>query len=98
MDVNKLNTDEINCIRKLSKKLDSGKRASIALQRGKYKYPVIKLNNMHLTSENLLSNAPLCRKRLNKRYTVTDLQDDTQIGYFARQTLVQEIKRYICLF
>lgn len=62
-------------------------------ERGKYKYPAEELNNMNLTYEKILAEAVLYPKRLNKRFTVADLRDCTQIGVFARQTLSDEIKK-----
>ena len=62
-------------------------------ERGKYKYPVDDLNNMNLTYEKILAEALLFPKRLNKRFNVVDLRDQTQIGVFARQTLADEIKK-----
>ena len=105
MDLSKLNHDEIDLIRKISSRLDSTScfsnyvkpksRKGTTILRGKYKFPVNKLNNMHLSYEKLLLEAELCPKRLNKKFSVTDLKDDTQIGVFARQTLAYEMKRYL---
>jgi hypothetical protein len=49
---------------------------------------------LKLTYADLLKDAPLCPRRLNKKFTVSELRDATHIGVFARQTLSEQIKKY----
>lgn len=96
MDITKLSTIEINLIKKLSNKIDcleKNKPKLHPVQIGKYKYPVSELNNMKLTYEKILTEAALCSKRFDKRYSVHELTDESQIGVFARQTLSEEIRK-----
>ena len=73
--------------------MEKNKPKPLPVQFGKYKYPVSELNNMKLTYEKILTEAALCSKRFDKRYSVLELTDESQIGVFARQTLSEEIRK-----
>ena len=69
------------------------KIASKPQRQGKYKHPIEILNSMNLTYEKLLTGAEMCIRRLNRKYTVAELQESDYIGVFARQTLSAELKK-----
>ena len=52
---------------------------------------------MKLTYEKLLTDAEMCIRRLNRKYTVAELKDGGYIGVFARQTLCAELKKCLIL-
>lgn len=101
MDITKLTDDEKNLIRKISNRIveyDSSRNIKLKSRKGskpgqygKYKYIAENLNNMNLTYEDLLKNASLCPRRLNKIYSLSELKQRNQIGIFARRTLSDEI-------